>query len=81
MYERYIGLEISKINNMLRRKCKRENLFAQSEDEVTRKNGWIIGYLADNRDKDIFQKDIENKFSIRRSTVSGILQLMEKRVM
>jgi len=79
MYERYIGLEISKINNMLRRKCKRENLFAQSEDEVTRKNGWIIGYLADNRDKDIFQKDIENKFSIRRSTVSGILQLMEKK--
>ena len=64
---------------MLRRKCKRENLFAQSEDEVTRKNGWIIGYLADNRDKDIFQKDIENKFSIRRSTVSGILQLMEKK--
>lgn len=79
MYERYIGLEISKINNMLRRKCKRENLFAQSEGEVTRKNGWIIGYLADNRDKDIFQKDIENKFSIRRSTVSGILQLMEKK--
>lgn len=79
VYERYISLEISKINNMMRRKCKKEDLFAESDDEVTRKNGWIIGYIADNQGKDIFQKDIENKFSIRRSTVSGILKLMEKK--
>ena len=31
-----------------------------------------------NIDKDIFQKDIEDEFSIRRSTATGILQLMEK---
>ena len=31
-----------------------------------------------NRDKDVFQRDIEEKFSVRRSTVTNILQLMEK---
>ena len=28
--------------------------------------------------KDIFQRDIEEEFSVRRSTATGILQLMEK---
>ena len=40
--------------------------------------GWIIGYLYQNRDKEVFQRDIQEQFSIRRSTVTGILQLMEK---
>jgi MarR family transcriptional repressor of mepA len=39
----------------------------------------IIEYLYQNQEtKDLFQKDIEAKFSIRRSTATGILQLMEK---
>ncbi len=79
MYEKYLGIEISKVNNMMKRKCKNSSALEEHEDEITRKNGWIIGYLASNRDKDIFQKDIEYNFSIRRSTVSGILQLMEKK--
>ena len=36
-------------------------------------------FLADHRDEDIFQKDIERIFSIRRSTVSNMLKLMEKK--
>ena len=31
-----------------------------------------------NQNKDIFQKDIEMEFSIRRSTVTGIIKLLEK---
>ena len=42
-------------------------------------NGWAIGYLYDNKDKDIFQKDFENKFSIRPSTASNILKTMEQK--
>jgi len=38
----------------------------------------IIGYIYHSPKGDIFQKDIETKFSIRRSTATGILQLMEK---
>lgn len=42
-------------------------------------HGWIIRYLYENRERDIFQKDIEQKFSVGRSTVTNLLQLMEKK--
>ncbi|MDO9522221.1 MAG: MarR family transcriptional regulator [Methanocorpusculum sp.] len=38
----------------------------------------IIGYIYHEAKSDVFQKDIETKYSIRRSTATGILQLMEK---
>ena len=48
-------------------------------DEVTLMHGWIMGYLAHNQDKAIYQKTIESDFGIKRSTVTTILQLMEKK--
>lgn len=48
-------------------------------DELTAMHGWILGYLCRNKDKDIFQKDIEAEFKICRSTVTNILKLMEKK--
>ncbi len=75
---RFVGVEISKTNNILKRKC-RDTELSREIDEITGKSGWIIGFLAENDDKDIFQKDIEEKFSVRRSTVSSMLKLMEKK--
>jgi len=48
-------------------------------DDVTLMHGWVLKYLYDNRDRDVFQRDIEKAFHIGRSTVTTILQLMEKR--
>jgi len=48
-------------------------------DELTLMHGWIIRYLHANRNKDIFQKDIEKQFGVGRSTVTNIIQLMEKK--
>ena len=39
---------------------------------------WVIGYLSEHEGKDVFQRDLEEEFSVRRSTATGILQLMEK---
>ena len=55
-----------------------QTAFAGEEDHPTGVQGWIIGYLYENRGKEVFQRDIQAQFSIRRSTVTGILQLMEK---
>ncbi len=41
-------------------------------------HGWIIGYLYHHRDRDIYQRDLENDLGMSRSTVSTVLQLMEK---
>lgn len=48
-------------------------------DEVTMMHGWIMGYLYHNQSREIYQKTIESDFNIRRSTVTTILQLMEKK--
>jgi len=40
--------------------------------------GWLIGFLYDNRDRDIYQRDLQKHFSVRRSTMTGILQVMER---
>ena len=39
---------------------------------------YILGFLQHNRDRDIYQRDVEREFRIRRSTATGILQNMEK---
>ena len=48
-------------------------------DEVTLMHGWVMRYLYENRDRVICQRDIEHTFEIRRSTVTNIIQLMEKK--
>ncbi len=76
--KRYIGVEISKTSNILKRNCMNSDL-TKKINEATGKNSWIIGFIAQNSNKDVFQRDIEEKFSIRRSTVSSMIKLMEKK--
>lgn len=73
-----IGMEIKKLDNTVHRAI---TCYAKKSgmDEVTLMHGWIIRYLAENSEKEVFQKDIEQKFSICRSTVTNIIQLMEKK--
>lgn len=73
--DRLLGMEIRKLSNCMRHAAPR---FCDDED-VTAVNGRIIMYLYHHREEDIFQKDIENEFSIRRSTSSSIISLMEKK--
>lgn len=40
---------------------------------------WVIEYLYENQDKEVFQKDLEANFNVRRSTATGILQGMERK--
>ena len=44
---------------------------------LTKAQGGIIHFIL-NSDRDIYQKDIEEEFKIRRSTVSVLLSAMEK---
>ena len=76
--QRFIGIELSKTNNVLCREFL-DSTAKKKMDDLTGKNGWIIGYIGSNSDRDVFQRDIEEKFMIRRSTVSSIIKLMEKK--
>ena len=75
--EKLIGLEIRNLSNLIRRDIEKhaDKLECKPNKGV---RGWAIDYFYENRDRDIFQKDFEEKFSIRRSTASNMLKLMEK---
>ena len=53
-------------------------LDARREAKCTNTHGWVIGYLMENRHRDVYQRDMEKHFSVRRSTMTEILNLMEK---
>lgn len=38
----------------------------------------IMEYIIEHKDKEIFQRDLEEVLNLRRATVSGVLQTMEK---
>ena len=76
--EERIGFEIRRLDHMLARNLQ-ARVKAAGIDEVTLMHGWIIRYLYMNRERDVFQRDIEQYFSIGRSTVTNIIQLMEKK--
>lgn len=73
---RPIGLELRKVDNLIRRQIVHSR--PAELDEFTCMHGWAMRYFFENRDRDIFQRDFEAFFSIRRSTATQILQRMEK---
>lgn len=48
-------------------------------DSITGTHGWIIAFLSCNKDKDVFQKDVEREFDVTRSTASKVIDLMEQK--
>lgn len=50
----------------------------KNSTEISGTNGRIIGFLYVNKDKDIYQKDIEKEFGFTRSTASNIISRMEE---
>lgn len=71
----YISIELHSLSNMTMRYMD-NNSHKKLVDSVTGTNGWILAVLDHNKDKDIFQKDLEEGFGITRSTVSKVVNLM-----
>lgn len=75
---RRVGFEVKRLDHLMSR-CLETSVKSEGIDEITLMNGWIIRYLYASKDRDVFQKDLEKHFVIGRSTVTGIIQLMEKK--
>ena len=73
-----LGLLILRTATMIRRKAD-SNVYMSKVHKITGSNGWILGYLADHENEEIYQKDIEEEFQVRKPTVTGMLQLLEKK--
>lgn len=75
--DRSVALELRTVRNLLKRQID-GFIHDKYGDQLTGMHGWALKFFVDNKDKEIFQRDFETHFQIRRSTASKILQLMEK---
>lgn len=74
MKERKIPFEIKMLDNMIDRKiCS-----SVEKMNLTHTQARILRFLFVNKDKIIYQSDLEKEVEVRRSTISGILDTMEK---
>ncbi len=71
-------VELKSIVNSICRQIAQQPSNKEAEN-LTTMQIWIMHYLYDNQNKDVFQRDLEADFNIRRSTVSGILQILERK--
>lgn len=73
--EVHIGKRIMILTKRIHRRIDKE----AAKYGVTGVQARILGFVHRNHDKkDIFQRDIEEELDIRRSSVTSVLQLMEK---
>ena len=51
---------------------------AEVRRDVTRAQSHIVGFLYHNRDRALYQRDVEAEFSVSRATASKLLTAMER---
>lgn len=78
--QKNVCFEIKSLDNMIMRKVLM-NVKENREEMISPVQLRIMEYLFQNRDREIYQRDIEKNFLVRRSTASGILKTMEKKGM
>ena len=76
--EEMIGFIVRSLDNMMMRNAVGDEK-SEKKGMMPVMQGWIIGYLYDHKDEEIFQRDIEAEFYIARSTVTCLVKQMEQK--
>ena len=73
-----IGGEVRRLSNLIKRRIDADPVFTE-QNKVTGTHGYILGFICRKNEKNesVYQKDIEQAFSIRRSSATEILNSME----
>ena len=83
MKEENIGAELRALNISLLRYLAKHKVRTNKEksdypDETRGLQIWVIDYLIKHQDEDIFQRDLEKEFVMRRSTATNFVKKMEQ---
>ena len=71
-------LEWKMVSNLMRHSANACTTCVEATN-LTRMQLFILEYLYQHQEQDVFQRDLEAEFHVRRSTVTGILKGMEKK--
>ena len=74
------GHDVGRLINTLSHQLKRQMCEQEEEDSLTTNMQRLVLHyiLFQSLQRDIYQKDVEKEFQIRRSTATGTLQILEK---
>ena len=74
------GHDVGRLINTLSHQLKRQMCVQEEEDSLTTNMQRLVLHyiLFQSLQRDIYQKDVEKEFQIRRSTATGTLQILEK---
>ena len=75
MKNKDIGQQLASLNHLIKRNLQNE--LSSELMRISAANGYILVYLYENKQNDVFQRDLEEYFNITRSTASKVLSLME----
>ncbi|MBQ8278635.1 MAG: MarR family transcriptional regulator [Roseburia sp.] len=75
-----IGYKIRLLHNQVHKhiEYKKENNEYDISD-LTRMQRFTMGFLHQNRDREVYQRDLEAEFAISRATASNMLAVMERK--
>lgn len=73
--------EIGKALMILQNHISRTIEEMKTDEQLPRSQGRILRYIYNNKEKVVYQKDIENEFNLRRPSATEILQKLESRGM
>ena len=74
------GHDVGRLINTLSHQLKRQMCVQEEEDSLTTNMQRLVLHyiLFQSLQRDIYQKEVEKEFQIRRSTATGTLQILEK---
>ncbi len=81
MSQKDIGRLLAELNNLIHREIIKTSQI-QCDDKkgtMSQSGSCIIAYLYDHKESDVFQRDLEQEFSVRRSTMSKVLTVLEQK--
>ena len=70
-----VTFTVRMLTNQIRRLLDRAG---SPDSHITAMQGRVIGFVKHHLNQEIYQRDLEREFQIRRSTASAILQSMER---
>ena len=73
----HIGAAVNATSRKFHRSLERV-ASEKTPGSLTGIHSWIIHYIYSHGEEPVYQRDIEKALGIRRSSVTGLLQLMEK---
>jgi DNA-binding MarR family transcriptional regulator len=76
--EEHVGYRLKEITKLMDKAIYQRIVRNANVDTITAVHGWMISYLYFHEDQEIYQKDLEKEFHLAKSSITAILQTMEK---